>query len=158
MMQVISEMAPHLGVAPTCTALGFPHASYYRGHQLRLEPKPRPAPVRALPPEERAQVLAALREPRFVDLALAEAFAKNPERFPKGLPQPKAVPTAVWINPPGSGAGASADESTLTRQTREVAIADPGASCEADLEVDRRWDDQSVKMPTTSQTRSQCQG
>jgi putative transposase len=31
---------------------------------------------------------------------LSEAFARHPERFPHGLPRPKAVPSAVWINPP----------------------------------------------------------
>jgi putative transposase len=74
-MQTITEMAPRLGVAPTCAALGLPRASYYRGRQPRPEPKPRPTPARALPPEERAQVLATLHEPRFVDLAPAEVYA-----------------------------------------------------------------------------------
>jgi len=31
---------------------------------------------------------------------LAEAYAAHPERFLKGLPQPAACPSAVWINPP----------------------------------------------------------
>jgi putative transposase len=74
-MQTITELAPRLGVAPTCAALGLPRASYYRGQQPRPEPKPRPTPARALPPEERAQVLATLHEPRFVDLAPAEVYA-----------------------------------------------------------------------------------
>jgi len=47
---------------------------------------------------------------------LAEAFAKNLERFSNGLPQPKAVPTAVWINPPaeqpGPGRGPSVGRET----------------------------------------------
>src|SRR5204862_4922741 len=60
MMRTVTEMAPRLGVARTCAALGLPRASYYRGQQPRSAPKPRPAPVRALPPEEREQVLAAL--------------------------------------------------------------------------------------------------
>jgi len=68
-MQTVTEMAPRLGVAPTCAALGLPRATYYRGQQPRPEPKPRPAPVRALPPQERKQVLAVLHQPRFVDLA-----------------------------------------------------------------------------------------
>ncbi len=74
-MQTVTEMAPRLGVAPTCAALGLPRATYYRGQQPRSEPKPRPAPVRALPPEEREQVLAVLHEPRFADLAPAEVYA-----------------------------------------------------------------------------------
>jgi putative transposase len=31
---------------------------------------------------------------------LATAHAAHPERFPRGLPQPPACPTEVWINPP----------------------------------------------------------
>jgi len=31
---------------------------------------------------------------------LAAAHAVHPERFPRGVPQPPARPTAVWINPP----------------------------------------------------------
>src|SRR5262249_11072340 len=31
---------------------------------------------------------------------LADAYATHPERFPKGLPQPAACPSEVWINPP----------------------------------------------------------
>ena len=61
-MQTVTEMAPRLGVAPTCDALALPRASYYRGQQLRPELKPRPTPARALSPEERAQVLATLHE------------------------------------------------------------------------------------------------
>ena len=74
-MQTVTEMAPRLGVAPTCAALGLPRATYYRGQRPRPEPKPRPTPVRALPAEEREQVLAVLHEPRFVDLAPAEVYA-----------------------------------------------------------------------------------
>ncbi len=37
--------------------------------------------------EQRARVLAA-------------AYAANPERFMRGLPQPPKLPTAAWINPP----------------------------------------------------------
>ena len=71
----VSELAPRLGIAPTCAALELPRASYYRGQLPRPEPKPRPRPARALPPEERVQVLATLHEPRFVDLAPAEVYA-----------------------------------------------------------------------------------
>jgi putative transposase len=39
--------------------------------------------------------------------ALELAYAAHPERFVKGLPQPPALPSAVWINPP-KVAGASA--------------------------------------------------
>jgi putative transposase len=74
-MQTVTEMAPRLGVARTCAALALPRATYYRSQRPRPEPKPRPTPARALPPEEREQVLAVLHEPRFVDLAPAEVYA-----------------------------------------------------------------------------------
>jgi putative transposase len=63
---------------------------------------------------------------------LAEAFARNPERFPRGRPVPKAVPTAVWINPPVNDVDRSRAENIMTQESRELAIVDPGASCEAD--------------------------
>lgn len=31
---------------------------------------------------------------------LAAAYAAHPDRFVRGLPQPPALPTAVWLNPP----------------------------------------------------------
>jgi putative transposase len=72
---------------------------------------------------------------------LAEAFAKNPERFPNGLPEPKAVPTAVWINPPAMRDAVVAGEDTVIRKSSASAIVDPGASSEADSRVDHlvRW-------------------
>ena len=66
---------------------------------------------------------------------LANAFARNPERFPNGLPQPKAVPTAVWINPPKRDGVGSPTGNPMTQKSSEVAIVDPGASSRADLTV-----------------------
>lgn len=40
--------------------------------------------------------------------ALEAAYATHPERFVKGMPQPPALPTAVWINPPKSSRVAAA--------------------------------------------------
>jgi putative transposase len=34
---------------------------------------------------------------------LAAAYAAHPERFPRGVPTPGILPTAVWINQPASG-------------------------------------------------------
>ena len=67
---------------------------------------------------------------------LAEAFAKHPERFPNGVPLPKALPTAVWINPPVKRDGGSAGASPLTRESSEDAIVDPGATSKADPEAE----------------------
>jgi putative transposase len=61
-------------------------------------------------------------------LVLAEAFAKNSERFPHVRPQPKAVPSAVWINPPAKHQEKSPVKNTMTRESESVAIVDPGAS------------------------------
>ena len=63
--------------AAACDALGVARATIYR-HRARwaapLAPPPsRPRPPRALTPEERHTVLDLLREPRFADLAPAEA-------------------------------------------------------------------------------------
>ena len=35
------------------------------------------------------------------EAALRRAFAATPERFVRGIPQPPALPPAVWINKPG---------------------------------------------------------
>jgi putative transposase len=61
---------------------------------------------------------------------LADAFARHPERFPCGRPLPKAVPSAVWINPPVRRASAADAENTPTRESHEIVIVDPGACTE----------------------------
>ena len=66
---------------------------------------------------------------------LAAAFARNPERFPNGMPQPKAVPSAVWINPPKCDRADSPTQNAMSRKSNEVAIVDPGASWKADLPI-----------------------
>ena len=80
--------------------------------------------------------LAAVKREQRV-LVLADAFARHPERFPNGPPQPKAVPTTVWINPPAKSAGRSEVANRLTQESREVAIVDPGASVEVDFDRDQ---------------------
>ena len=76
-MAVITEQRPTLGVAPVCAALAVPRASYYRWQRppVVAEPKPPRRVPRALPPEERAQVLALLNDERFADLPPAEVYA-----------------------------------------------------------------------------------
>lgn len=48
------------------------------------------------------EVHYGLADQRIADRAqvLASAYAAHPERFVRGLPQPPARPTEVWINPP----------------------------------------------------------
>jgi putative transposase len=74
-MATVTELGAHLGIAPTCAALGLPRATYYRRRRPRSVPQPRPASPRALSPTEQAAVLAVLHEPRFGDLAPAEVYA-----------------------------------------------------------------------------------
>jgi putative transposase len=74
-METVALHGPRLGVGRLCAALALPRASYYRHLEAR-EPRPRPTPARALTAVERQDVLAALHEPRFVDLAPAEVHAR----------------------------------------------------------------------------------
>ena len=78
---------------------------------------------------------AAKREQRA--RVLAAAYARHPERFPNGLPQPRALPSAVWINPPANGVERSKAENTMTPESRKVTIVDPGASVEVVFKRDR---------------------
>ncbi len=71
-----ASLAPHVGVAPACRALGVPRATFYR--RQRPAPgrqQPRKTPARALDGAERAHVLDVLASPRFVDRAPAEVVA-----------------------------------------------------------------------------------
>lgn len=77
-MAIVTEHQATLGVAPVCEALGVPRASYYRRRQPPVEaeaPKPPRRVPRALPPEEREQVLAILHDDRFADRPPAEVYA-----------------------------------------------------------------------------------
>jgi putative transposase len=74
MIATVTEVGSRLGVAPTCAALGLPRETYYRRQRPKVSGCRRPSP-RALGPDERAQVLALLHEPRFVDLAPAQIYA-----------------------------------------------------------------------------------
>ena len=79
--------------------------------------------------------LAAVKRARRAEV-LATAFTRHPDRFPHGRPQPQALPTAVWINPPAKFTEAAPSEITMTQESRKIAIVDPGASFEAVLGVD----------------------
>jgi putative transposase len=77
----VTEPGARCGIAALSTALGLPTATYYRVHKTLMpgavdrSDAPRAASARALRPEERAQVLTVLHEPRFLDLAPAEVYA-----------------------------------------------------------------------------------
>lgn len=75
-MAAAREAVGALGISPVCQVMGLPRATFYRG----LRPKQGPArgrrQPRALSPEQRAEVLAVLHEPRFADAAPAEVYAQ----------------------------------------------------------------------------------
>jgi len=75
-METVREIGPRLGIAPTCSALGLPRATYYRRLRPPKPRAPRPLPKQALSPVERQVVLAKLHEDRFIDLAPTEIYAQ----------------------------------------------------------------------------------
>ena len=78
MIELVTQSAPALGVAPSCEALGLSRATYYRRRYGEFYgPKPRRQPhPRTLSDEERQAVLDTLHEPRFVDLPPNEVYAQ----------------------------------------------------------------------------------
>ena len=75
-MAVVAQQRTVIGIAPACAALSVARASFYRRqHPKSTRPwRPRFVP-RALPPEERTQVLAVLNDDRFTDRAPAQVYA-----------------------------------------------------------------------------------
>jgi len=74
-MTAVETVAPEIGTAPACQALGLPRASLYRMRQPPAVHLPRPAPPRALAPGERRAVLDTLRSERFMDQPPAQVHA-----------------------------------------------------------------------------------
>jgi putative transposase len=76
-MSTLQELAAATDTATACRSLGIGRATWYRRHKAArpAKPKARPQPTWALSEQERAQVLATLHEPRFVDKAPAEVYA-----------------------------------------------------------------------------------
>lgn len=74
-MGAVKQLAPQVGIAQACQALGVPRSSYYRAQQPHLTPAPRPTPARALAPQEREEIRAVLDGPRFRDVAPREVYA-----------------------------------------------------------------------------------
>ncbi len=75
-METAFALAPEIGLAPACRALGLSRATAYR-HRGPKPPssRPRRTPPRALSEEERAAVLAELHSERFVDASPAAVYA-----------------------------------------------------------------------------------
>ncbi len=77
-MNAVLQVAPEVGTATVCAAIGLPRATFYRYRRVADHPcqaKPRPTPPRALSAEERRTVLDTLHSERFVDQAPAEVYA-----------------------------------------------------------------------------------
>ena len=73
-MQATEEMAPQVGIAPICEALGVSRAGLYRRRRPRSEHRRR-TPARALTGTERQEVLQVLHAEPFVDKAPAQVYA-----------------------------------------------------------------------------------
>ncbi len=73
-MQATEELAPQVGIAPVCEALGVSRASLYRRRRPQREAR-RATPARALTEPERQEVLQVLHSERFVDAAPAQIHA-----------------------------------------------------------------------------------
>ena len=73
-MQATEELAPQVGIAPVCEALGIPRASLYRRRHPRKAPR-RTTPARALSESERREVLQVLHSKRFADAPPAQVHA-----------------------------------------------------------------------------------
>jgi putative transposase len=74
-MDAVGQLAPNVGIAPTCAGLGVNRASYYRQQQPQQQAKLKPKSARALSDEERQQVLKLLHSERFVDQSPQEVYA-----------------------------------------------------------------------------------
>lgn len=75
-MNAATTLAPQVGVAPACRALGVPRATFYRRRKPATgRQQPNTPPARALSTSEREQVRETLASPRFVDRAPAEVVA-----------------------------------------------------------------------------------
>jgi putative transposase len=75
-MAIVTAQQKTVGVAPACAALAVPRATYYRWrHPTERVPGPLRRVPRALPPEERQQIVALLNDDRFAELPPAEVYA-----------------------------------------------------------------------------------
>lgn len=76
-METALAVAPEIGLAPACRALGVSRASAYRRRDPRpkAERRPRPRPALALSEAERAALLEVLHSERFVDRSPAQVYA-----------------------------------------------------------------------------------
>ena len=79
-MEAVETLAPDVGTKPACKAFGVSRAGLYRRRLIGNAGMPRvankrPAPPRALPPEEKQAVLDIMHSERFQDKAPHEVYA-----------------------------------------------------------------------------------
>lgn len=76
-MSTALAVAPEIGMAPACRALGVSRATAYRHRdpKPRAQARPRPKPALALSEQERAAVLEQLHSERFIDVSPAQVYA-----------------------------------------------------------------------------------
>ena len=76
-METVLAVAPEIGMAQACRALGVSRATAYRRRSPKptVERRPRPRPALALSEEERQAVLERLHSERFVDRSPAQVYA-----------------------------------------------------------------------------------
>jgi len=80
MIQAAETLAPMIGIAAACAAVGLPRGSFYRAQRPIGPVVPNPAPARppsprALTPTEKAAVREVLNSARFQDQAPREVYA-----------------------------------------------------------------------------------
>ena len=88
MLEGVSQLAPTVGVARACEALGVPRSSFYHAQQpptARAAIRPHPPSPRALSAAECAQIRELLNSERFVDRAPRTVYAILLDICPKGL-------------------------------------------------------------------------
>ena len=76
-METTLAVAPEIGLAPACRALGVSRATAYRHRDPKpaRERRPRPRPALALSEAERSAVLEQLHSERFTDSSPAQVYA-----------------------------------------------------------------------------------
>ena len=74
----LEELVPLVRTRRACALVGLARASLYRRRRPAAPPTshPRPAPLNALTPAERQQLLEVLHQPRFCDLPPAQVWAR----------------------------------------------------------------------------------
>ena len=75
-MEAVAQLAPTVGVAAACAALGVPRSRVYRARRPDpAPPAPRPTPARALSVAEQVLIRAVLNSERFQDCAPRQVYA-----------------------------------------------------------------------------------